>query len=279
MDKVHRIGPPPRRPRGGANQNNTRPRPIIVNFNWFVDRENIWRARSNLQGSDFHLEEDQPPEIEERRYRLLPIYKRAMSIPTYKARTFLNGDRLTVNGEQYTVDNLDRLPQDLDPRYLATRTDGNSTIFFSINSPLSNHHPAKMVIDNATYSCNEQWYFAKRAEVMGDDHIHNKVMSEKNPREMLKHGRRAHNHTGVNIEQEEIKIMTRGVKEKFSQHPSLKAFLMATKQTRIGESCKNSRWGTGLHLFHKDAFNQNLWCTTGNKMGDILQEQRDLFNS
>ena len=256
-----------------------RPRPIIVEYNWYADRDMVWRARNSLKDTPFHLEEDQPAEVEARRYRMLPVYHKAMSLPAYKSRTFLNGDRLTVNGEHYNVDNLDRLPKELDPRLIATRTEGNTTIFFSINSPLSNHHPAKMTIDNKQFSCNEQYYFARRAELLGDESVQNKVMETDNPREMLRQGRRARNINNVkNVEALELAIMTRGVKEKFSQNKNLRDFLMATNQNAIGESTKASHyWGTGLALYDKKAFDRNLWKF--NNLGEILMKQRDLFNN
>ena len=281
VDKVHRVGPPPRTPKGRVHDrdfSNQRPRPIIVSFNWQADRDRVWRAKGNLKDTSVHLEEDHPVEIDERRYRLLPVYHEAMKLPAYKARTFLIGDRLTINGEHFTVDNLDKLPKELDPRYLATRTEGDRTVFFSVNSPLSNHHPAKMTVDNVNYLCNEQYYFAQRAMAMGDDSVHCKVMKVKTPREMLREGRKARQHTDINLEKVELDIMTRGVREKFTQNPDLKAFLMATNQNFIGEASKsNPHWGTGLHLHHKNTFNKDLWAT--NHLGQILMRQRGRFQA
>jgi hypothetical protein len=169
------------------------------------------------------------------------------------------------------------LPPELDPRYIATRTDGNSTVFFSINSPLSNHHPAKMIIEGKEYSCNEQFYFSKRAEVMGDEVAQGRVMKQTNPREMLKEGRRAINHNPeLDMEKAEYSIMAWGVREKFTQNEHLKDFLLDTHLTSIGESSKsNTRWGTGLHLHDKDCFDTNRWSS--NLLGEILVNQRELF--
>jgi hypothetical protein len=229
-----------------------------------------------LRDTGVHIDEDQPSEIDARRSRLLPIYKKAMSNPDYRKRTFLNGDHLTVNGEHYTIENLQELPDDLDPRMIATRTEGPTTIFFGQNSPLSNHHPSPMVILNKKYLCNEQYYFAMRAEEMGDDTIHGKVMAATNPKDMLRHGRKAQNKKNINVEEAEVRIMKKGVQEKFDQNAALKDFLMSTDKTRIGESSpSNKRWGTGFYLGQKDCFNTDLWAT--NLLGDIIQEQRELY--
>jgi hypothetical protein len=281
VDKVHRLGPPPTLPKGRFQEmdsRNIRPRPILVAFNWLADRERVWRQKSTLKDSGHHLEEDQPLEIEARRSRLLPVYKKAMTIQEYKRRTFLNGDRLTINGTHYTIENLHELPDDLDPRLIATKTQGNTTIFFGQNSPLSNHHPSPMIVDNIDYRCNEQYYFAMRAQQMGDDRIHYRVMAALDPKVMLREGRKAENKLGIKVEDAEKKIMTRGVREKFDQNPALREFLLGTANTRIGESAaSNKKWGTGFHLGHKDAFNTDLWAD--NMLGETIQEQRDRYNN
>ena len=160
------------------------------------------------------------------------------------------------------------------------RTEGDVTIFFTCNSPLSNHYPIKMTVDNKCFTSNEQFYFYKRAEVMGDETIQDRVMKTHDPREVLRHGRKARNYNAINEEEEEIKIMKRGVKEKFSQNQALKDFLMATAQNYIGEASKsNTRWGTGLHLHHRNAFKRDHWAPRGNQLGEILMAQRELFNS
>ena len=113
---------------------------------------------------------------------------------------------------------------------------------------------------------------------MGDDVIQDKVMRQTNPREMLKHGRRATNFNHIpdnDLEREEERIMARGIRKKFTQNKDMRAFLMDTAP-RIGESSKtNPRWGTGLHLHHKDCFNTNKWAK--NLLGDLLVNQRTLF--
>jgi hypothetical protein len=106
-------------------------------------------------------------------------------------------------------------------------------------------------------------------------------MGTDNPKEMLREGRKARNLTNVSeaaLEAAEKGIMTLGVREKFNQNPDLKAFLLSTTNSRIGESSpSNKRWGTGFYLTHKDAYNTNLWAD--NDLGDIIQAQRDSYQN
>ena len=137
---MQRAGCLPRIPRGRVpdqNQREVRPRPIIVEFNWFSDRDNVWRARSSLKGTPVHLEEDHPEEIEDRRYRLMPVYNKAMSMPEYRGRTFLNGDILTIKGEQFTADKMDHLPHDLDQGTLPPAAKGTLRYSFLVTVPLA----------------------------------------------------------------------------------------------------------------------------------------------
>jgi hypothetical protein len=115
--------------------------------------------------------------------------------------------------------------------------------------------------------------------MMGDQTIQARVMELDNPRDMLREGRKAKNLNNVkNLEIEEVRIMKWGIREKFSQNKKLKDFLMATNGNKIGESTKASRrWGTGFHMNDRKAFNQNLWAS--NILGELLEQQRELFNS
>ena len=272
IDKVHRLGAPP----GNNRQRNSRPRPIIVAFNWNAERDMVWQLRGELKSRGISLEEDQPTEIQSRRARLLPIYKKALSMSEHKKRTFLNGDQLTISGQHFTVDNLHQLPQELDPRYIATQTQDDVTIFFSQNSPLSNHHPSPMVVENKSYLCNEQFYFAKKCDKLGDDAALHRVLSTKDPKVMLREGRKATNFTGFVWEDVEMNIMEQGAKAKFNQNRALRDFLMETENNWIGESAPNNKkWGTGFYMGAPDAYNHNFWAE--NALGQILMKIRDSY--
>jgi hypothetical protein len=272
IDKVHRLGAPS----GNNRQRNSRPRPIIVSYNWNAERDMVWQLRGELKSRGITVEEDQPEEITSRRARLMPIYRKALTMTQHKKRTFLNGDQLTISGQHFTVDNLHLLPEELDPRYIATQTQDDVTIFFSQNSPLSNHHPSPMVIENKNYLCNEQFYFAKKCDKLGDDVALHRVLATRDPKVMLREGRRATNFSGFVWEDVEQSIMEQGVKAKFNQNRALKDFLMETQNNWIGESAPNNKkWGTGLYMGDPNAYNTDLWAD--NFLGQILMKTRDSY--
>ena len=85
------------------------PQTTIVKFHYFPDKRHVWSKCVNLKGSNFWVDEDYPVEIWNRRQVLMPIWKAARNVEGMKA--FLNGDKLVINNESYTIHNLNRLPQ------------------------------------------------------------------------------------------------------------------------------------------------------------------------
>ncbi|KAK3100391.1 hypothetical protein FSP39_019214 [Pinctada imbricata] len=73
FERVHRIGRKP-----DSNDANSRPRPIVAKLSNFKDREIVRKQASvTLRGTDFRVQEQFPPEIEERRKTLYPVMRDA----------------------------------------------------------------------------------------------------------------------------------------------------------------------------------------------------------
>ncbi len=87
-----------------------------------------------LKDTRIFLSEDFPAEVKQRRNILLPIIKAARA---QGKRASLPVDKLFIEGTEYTINCLDRLPSELDPKHIATRTYGKVTAFVSSASPLS----------------------------------------------------------------------------------------------------------------------------------------------
>lgn len=67
FERVHRMG--------RWNEFNEHPRNIVAKFTYYKDREFIrTHAAQKLKGSNVWVNEQYPPEIEERRKKLYPVY-------------------------------------------------------------------------------------------------------------------------------------------------------------------------------------------------------------
>jgi hypothetical protein len=93
FERVHRIG--------RYDEFRTRPRDIVAKFSFFKDREFIRkRAPRKLRGSHIWINEQFPPEIEERRKKLYPVMRQARK---EQKRVRLVKDILYINGEKYVA--------------------------------------------------------------------------------------------------------------------------------------------------------------------------------
>lgn len=90
---VHRLGK--KRP------NAIQPRPIILRFTCWGDRDCVWRQRCDLEGLSIRIAEDLPFHIRESwKNFLVPALKKAKQVANVK--TSIVGDKLVVNGHCYT---------------------------------------------------------------------------------------------------------------------------------------------------------------------------------
>ena len=94
---IHRL---PNR-RGDDNT----PRPMIVRFLRFSDREEIWRRAFKLKGTQYRIYEDFPRDIIAARKAQLPTLKQARKdrkkasfSSTFPDRLFIDGKYLSYNG-------------------------------------------------------------------------------------------------------------------------------------------------------------------------------------
>lgn len=89
LERAHRIG---KRKQG-------KPRPIVVKFNRFQQRETVRHSSSKLKDSRYSITEQYPKPIQENRKRLWPIYKEARAA---KKRVSMVRDKLYIEGQLYT---------------------------------------------------------------------------------------------------------------------------------------------------------------------------------
>ena len=92
MDRAHRLG--------RFNTRNARPRPIVVKFTFFKDRELVRITSPQvLSGTNYGVSEQFPQEIEDKRKQLYSVAKDARTDKNNKVR--LVRDKLYINGQLY----------------------------------------------------------------------------------------------------------------------------------------------------------------------------------
>ena len=146
---------------------------IIGRFSWYGDRESVWNNRSMLKGSDIYINEDFPEEMEKRRTRLYPILKAARS---KKMKATLNKDKLIVEGKTYQLETLDSLPEEIQPKTLATRETEHLVLFYGQDSCYSSFYPSQFMIDGTNFVCSEQYYQYNKALRLGNNDIAEQIM-------------------------------------------------------------------------------------------------------
>jgi hypothetical protein len=268
FNRCHRVGPPPSR---ATHSNRSAPRPILDEFNWAFNRQQVLERGFMLARSSYSIEEDHPIEVIQRRATLNPIVKNAKRTRGFEG-TKMVGDKLIVRGRAYSVDEVPNLPEEINPCLTATKTDGKSTLFYTRYSMLSNHAPAAFILDDNVYRHSEQFYFAEKARISGDESQRSRILATKDPKECQRLGRSVRNNNGIDWVAFEETVMTKACDAKFKQNKLAKQALLKTGNTRLAESSRSKHWGSGMMSDHPQAFNQDRW--ENNLLGRVLESVR-----
>ena len=93
FERIHRI---PTKPTSQRSQD--RPRPIIVRFSHFQDKEFLKKILKNLKGTHIGVSDDFPKEIDEIHRKLYPVLKSAKQA---NKRAYFHIDKLIINRQIY----------------------------------------------------------------------------------------------------------------------------------------------------------------------------------
>ena len=246
----------------------------MAKFATYKAREAVWAKRGQLKGSAVWLSEDFPPEVREERKALYPVYRAALKDKSNKVALRL--DTLVLNGATYNVRTLDSLPTSLRPESLATVSSPSTAVFFTGKSPLSNFYVgAPFKLGGRVYSCSEQAYQHAKADHFGDDATALQILATKEPRQHYRLGQAVIKgfRDGAQWRRRASELLREAVAARISQDPVAAAALQATGDRVLGEASRDTFWGTGLSLSHRDTLSQRAW-TGKNCMGQILMDVR-----
>ena len=145
-----------RRARRLGKYNENYDRPISVEFTLKCDADYIMDNRRYLE-TGIYVDREYASDIEYRRKLLQPILRAARNHDDYKGRCRMDKDKLVILGRSYTLNNLQQLPEDLNPYKVTIKESEDSVGFFGALNPLSNFHPVPFKVDDESFISTEQY--------------------------------------------------------------------------------------------------------------------------
>ena len=167
-----------RRCRRLGKPNPSRSRPVSVEFDRRADADAIYEYRYHLTGG-LYVDREFNLETENIRRILRPILRAAKMKPEYRYKSKMENDKLVIDGKKYGVNDLNQLPQKLQPFEATTKSNEETLGFFGELCPFSNFYPAKFTHEGIKYNSSEQLIQYKKAVYCGDKTTAMKILGAK----------------------------------------------------------------------------------------------------
>ena len=132
------------------------------------------------------MAEDFPSAIVTQRRQLYPVYKAAKDLLQYQRKVTMRGEKLILNGKQYTNQTVCNVPHQIHPAKLAQRSNNDVLVFGGSTSAhygLSNFYQMnnKFVYEHIAYSSAEQAFQHKKARIANDQNMQREIMFSLTP--------------------------------------------------------------------------------------------------
>ena len=258
---------------------------IIVRFQQYADRDRIWLNRYKLKQTTYYVAEDFPNAIISQRRQLYPVYKAAKNMPKFHRKVSMRGEKLVLDGRNYTCQDTDDLPPEINPGKLAQRENDTTIVFGGSSSShhvLSNFYNVKnnFVYEHRSYSSSEQAFQHKKARVAGDQNKQREIMFNADPVVQKNLGQDVKGLDQASWNDQKCLVMKDILLAKFTQHDHLKKHLIDTNDKTLAEANgRDSYFAIGLPLTHPDVLDSSKWADNSNRLGKILMEIRQELRS
>lgn len=264
ISRCHRIG---------KKENKTsRPRSILIRFQFSSHRDEVWNQRKKLKGTHVFINEDLPKELETQKRSLLPLAKAARDMGQ---KATVQGTYLIVDGKRYTRETLHQLPQKCSPRCLSEKRSTNYLFFQGEYSPFSNFYRSKFELGGKHYTSVEQYYQLQKAEYAGDQLTLDTMTQTDIPRELKTLGSSMSMDKKKWLFEFARTVMTDALMAKFTQSEYLKQILKATGSIGLVECSKHDdTWAIGLDITDSNRTDVTQWRGK-NWLGTCLMDVRD----
>ena len=247
-----------------------RSRPIICCFTYYADVSFILENRKSLKRG-VYVNEDLPELWSDARKLLRPVHKAAKQDENLRNKTNWSKDCLQIDGRMFSETNIQDAKGLVDLESTCEKRSVSAIVFLGALSIFSNIYRVLFDVDGQTYCSNEQYIQASKAALFGDDEQKSKIMSTTNPFAIKRLGSKVCNYDAQKWKEASTAIVYRGLKEKFSQHLSLKQTLISTGGLKIAEASKDKFWGTGVSLHDRLALREDQWYGDG-KMCELYSK-------
>lgn len=272
LDVAYRLGTAP-------EEGSTYSRPLVVRFPNMADRDKVWKNKTDITEDDgkvIRIQTDVPKRLRDDSQLLRRVAKAASVMPKYSSAR-VRDYKLTLNGEEYAPDELEKLPEPIRPSTLATPRSDSAVVFFSRHSIFSNHYQSPFKIKGVQFNNMEQFLAYRRAQLSDKNRLVSKALDAQDPAEaksILNTLKKDHIQEWLNLAPE---IAAEGLREKFKQNQYLFDALIATRGLQIGEASRDSTWGIGMPLNDPQVLDHTKWPKKGNLLGRTLMKIREEF--
>lgn len=292
IDVAYRMGPAP-------PENSHYIRPLVVEFTRVSDRNAVWRKRNDIlppsqdtgeknnedptdhqpqpYQQNIKIQADLPKQLRDNINTLYRVFKAATHIPQFQSAS-IKDYALHLNGEVYSAQQLELLPESIRPSSLPTHRSDTALVFFSRFCPLSNHYPSTFTVEGKTFNNVEQYLAYRKAKTSNQDTLITKALASKDPVEAKSILNTLRNDHREEWERDRQEIITTALKAKFKQNKVLMDFLCNTKDLLLGEASKDPCWGIGMTLEDQEVTINSKWNKNGNLLGKTLMAIRTDLN-
>jgi len=141
-------------------------------------------------------------------------------------------------------------------------------------SCLSQWYDAGFEVDKVHYPTAEHYMMAEKARLFNDNEIYQKILTCSHPHEAKQLGREVKHYDEKMWHAHRLEIVTAGNLAKFSQHDTLKTYLINTGDRILVEASPHDRiWGIGMDRHHPHVALPTQWQGL-NLLGFALMEVR-----
>jgi len=142
-------------------------------------------------------------------------------------------------------------------------------------SCFSQWYPVQFKDEGVEYFTAEHYMMAQKAKLFNDEEIFAQILQVKHPNEVKQLGRKVRNYDEKIWQEKRFDLVVQANLAKFSQHPELKNFLLATKAHILVEASPVDKiWGIGMAQDHLHIQDPSQWQGL-NLLGFALMHVRE----